>query len=488
MKKEKTKSAFSKKKISALLSRIAIAMVAISIAGVLVLWDVGIINLPFLERHERRKPVVQTEEKNTEDVLTVVDWAAFAKDSANNLYELSAIVGGNELVTDALFDANTMSIVKTPLTDGNYRCEMGFLIKTEGEDSELIYTVPAQNELIGVDGYQLSYFWDNNGNALFQNRAARNYVYFDSATQVFLPSQPQNRGSTPDLDFPVPFKAQGEDAPVLIEENGLYGYKGQYQQGKKTVNFTVEPQYPYAYPYSEGYAVMADKDGKITIRDCRGEMVFQGKNFVLTEKEGEEAMGFFAFDNGVLRVTVGTYDEQGNLSSRRESILSADGKEISLPTGYDAISYNEGVFLVTNGSLYGYVSSHGAWLVDPIYTDATPFFEGIAVVTDKDGKKGLIDRKGTILLPCAFDEISAFSKGNALAFSEHTGWLLLSKVNGVFSSEGKIPQTSKEYYTKITITRGPQNTFDYEPDEIIILTTPSSTPSRTTHPENTLAP
>jgi hypothetical protein len=50
------------------------------------------------------------------------------------------------------------------------------------------------------------------------------------------------------------------------------------------------------------------------------------------------------------------------------------------------------------------------------------------------------------------------------------------------------PTTEPTLYTKITITRGPQNTFNYEPDEIIELKPPETTPQRTTRPENTLAP
>ena len=40
-------------------------------------------------------------------------------------------------------------------------------------------------------------------------------------------------------------------------------------------------------------------------------------------------------------------------------------------------------------------------------------------------------------------------------------------------------------HTKISLTRGPQNTFEYEPDEIIELPPILSTVPRTTHPENT---
>lgn len=47
---------------------------------------------------------------------------------------------------------------------------------------------------------------------------------------------------------------------------------------------------------------------------------------------------------------------------------------------------------------YGYVNNNGAWVVPPIYTEATSFAEGLAFAT-KDGKWiDLIDSEGRVLL------------------------------------------------------------------------------------------
>ncbi|MBR4287869.1 MAG: WG repeat-containing protein, partial [Clostridia bacterium] len=201
---------------------------------------------------------------------------------------------------------------------------------------------------------------------------------------------------------------------------------------------------------------------------------------------GEEALGFHYFDHGLLRVVIASYDENGNIKSKRESIINTYGEEVFLPQNYHAVSYLEGIFVVTNGEKFGYVSSNGAWITSPVYDHASPFCEGIAVVTNEDGKKGLIDQTGKVILEPAFDGISSFSAGSALLYSQDLGWYLLSKVKGKFPpSENTEPPTSSEFHTKITITRGPQNTFDYEPDEIIVLPPILSTPSRTTHPSYT---
>jgi len=63
MKKEK-KRWFSKKKLWAAGNRLIVALVAVGIAAVLILWDTGVIDLPGLVRHERRTETA-TEEKSS---------------------------------------------------------------------------------------------------------------------------------------------------------------------------------------------------------------------------------------------------------------------------------------------------------------------------------------------------------------------------------------------------------------------------------------
>ena len=107
------------------------------------------------------------------------------------------------------------------------------------------------------------------------------------------------------------------------------------------------------------------------------------------------------------------------------------------------------------------------------------------MVTNKDGKSGLIDNEGNVILDTAFDRISYCSGGSVLVYSKTGGWHLLSKVMGKFATKEETPPTSSEFYSKVTITRGPQNSFVYEEDEIIVLPPVLSTVSRTTHSEYT---
>jgi hypothetical protein len=239
-----------------------------------------------------------------------------------------------------------------------------------------------------------------------------------------------------------------------------------------------------AFPYSEGFAVMADETGKVTIRNYKGEEVFTDLPLLLPGKQGEEEPGFFAFDGGVLRVIIGQFDKEGNLKGQKESLINTKGQEVTLPDGYRVTALSEGILVVTDGKKFGYLSASGAWITSPDLKSASPFMEGIASFTDKNGKMGLIDLKGKSVLPCTFDYVSDFSDGYALCFAKSTGWHLLAKVNGSFNTDANTPPDADAFHTKVTITRGPQNTFDYDPDEIIEFPPITSTPSRTTHPEN----
>lgn len=282
---------------------------------------------------------------------------------------------------------------------------------------------------------------------------------------------------------PTQILPMGQENTQLTRENGLYGYTGTYRDSRsRKQTFTVPAQYPTAFPYAENRAVMADSQGKVTIRNEKGEVIFTNYNLILPQKEGAEALGFTQFENGILRVVFATYDENGALTGTREGILDQNGKEVTLPQGFWAVSYREGILVVTNGNKWGTLSAAGAWIHHPIFSHCEPFYEGIAVVTNEHGKKGLADAKGGILLPCAFDSITNFSEGAALLSSSHVGQYLLTKIPGVYPPDRQPIPTSSSLYTKVTITRGPQNTFNHE-DDVVIEFPDVSITTQKPHPE-----
>ncbi len=483
------KDIFRKKKYRTYLTRFSVGAVAIALCGVLILWDTGIIDIPFLVRRNRRDPM-ETETK--EEILTkeedVMDWDAYAQASIDALRSTSLVEGAYDLVTPLPFDGQNMTITKEKLSSGEYTTAMGYVTKEDGGKS-LVFRAAGMQSIPEAERYILTHYRAPSGEAVFQEKESKGYFSLNTETMTFqaIEFDPAKDAVGIDLLLPASYK-KGEDANDLVWENGLFGYTGEYRDGRKTKTFTVPAQYPIAFDYSEGFAVMADENGKVTIRNDRGEEVFTHLSLILSEKEGEEGLGFHYFDGGVLRVVIALYDEEGNLKTRKESMINTKGEEVPLPEGYSAVSLNEGILVVTDGENYGYLSSTGAWIADPIYTAASPFMEGVAAVSGKDGKMGLIDWSGKTILPCAFDFVSSFSDGYGLCYAKNTGWYLLSKLNGSFGSNEITTPDPSSFHTKVTITRGPQNTFDYDPDEIIEFPPILSTPSKTTHPENEIAP
>ncbi len=483
------KSFFSKKKIRSFLGRLGIALVALSLVTVLILWDSGIIDLPLLVRSERREPLTETMEETKTEVIESIDYSAFAERLLSSVYSASNIVDFSSLHSTEKFDSKTMSIVKNALIGDDYETAYGFLLKNEG-NTEKCFSLPSLTQIQKSEDYLFTGLLNHSGEAVFQKKDDKSYFVWNNDEQAFVAADYDPKKDNRGVEYTIPaaYGAENENS-TLIYENGLFGYKGSFKDGRKTKEFSVDATYPTAYRYSEGFAVMADAEGKITIRNERGEVVFDHLTLLMTEKTGEEALGFHYFDHGLLRVVIAVSDENGVIKSKRESIINIYGEEVSLPQGYHAVSYLEGIFVVTNGDKFGYVSSDGAWITSPIYYDAAPFSGGIAVITNEDGKKGLIDSTGKTVLEPAFDGISQFSNGFSVLYSKEHGWYLLTTVKGIYPPPGEEPPTSSsEPHTKITITRGPQNSFHYEEDEIIVLPPVLSTPSRTTHPEYTTKP
>ena len=70
------------------------------------------------------------------------------------------------------------------------------------------------------------------------------------------------------------------------------------------------------------------------------------------------------------------------------------------------------VFPVKIGPKWGYVSTKGEYIVNPIFTNADHFSEGLARV-EKDNRVGYISKKGKFVIPCEYLGGTSFSEGKA---------------------------------------------------------------------------
>ena len=143
-------------------------------------------------------------------------------------------------------------------------------------------------------------------------------------------------------------------------------------------------------------------------------------------------LGHYYFNDGLIRMRVVEIrpHKPDIYEDDYEVIVNTSGKTVSVvPEGYTIVSYSDSVFLVERDGRYGYYHRDGYWVLQPIYTYAAPFIEGLAVVGYEDGVKGVVDTTGTIVIPFSFTSISNASTGLFACFSEQDGWKVYAKLS-----------------------------------------------------------
>lgn len=192
----------------------------------------------------------------------------------------------------------------------------------------------------------------------------------------------------------------------------------------------VIPVYKKAFNYSEGFGCTFDAQNRLYFFNNEGRLRIGGLAEIMYgagDVNDERALGYYYFDEGLTRITKKTFSK-GKLVSSRETFVNRKGDEVRTPADYSIYSYSNGRILLTKDGRYGYMTPNGRWICEPDFTFARPFFEGLAVVGDADGKKGIIDRDGNFVVPQVFDEITDCSGGLICAYDAGTGWHVIQKL------------------------------------------------------------
>lgn len=138
---------------------------------------------------------------------------------------------------------------------------------------------------------------------------------------------------------------------------------------------------------------------------------------------GGEAVGSFYFDHGYVRVRKQLIDYYAyqiyhnvRVIMDRDVLVNRSGEEFHIPMGYNLCAYSDGILLLEKNGKYGFMDYTGDWIAQPVYAAATPFRSGLATLTTPDGRVGMIDRTGKIILPFRYQYISSASDGLVAAF------------------------------------------------------------------------
>ena len=152
---------------------------------------------------------------------------------------------------------------------------------------------------------------------------------------------------------------------AVVEADEKYGYID--KEGKEVVS----PKYEEAYDFSEGLAVVK-ADGKYGYMDKEGKEVVSPKY--------EDA---WSFVEGLARV----------VADGKYGCIDKEGKEVVSPKYEEVDNFSEGLAVVKADGKWGYIDKEGKEVVSPKYEDAGGFSRGLAKV-EADGKWGYIDKEG----------------------------------------------------------------------------------------------
>ncbi|MBQ3860424.1 MAG: WG repeat-containing protein [Clostridia bacterium] len=152
---------------------------------------------------------------------------------------------------------------------------------------------------------------------------------------------------------------------------------------------------------------------------------------------GVESLGSFYFDHGLVRVRWQVIDfwryfqrrnytgSQIKVMEEYDALLREDGTMFEIPFGYKLEGYSEGRLLLSRDGFFGIFSVTGEWIAQPIYGGGKPYVEGLAQLMTPDGRWGMIDTEGNIVLPFTYDKISGVSSGLVSCYREENGWSIL---------------------------------------------------------------
>lgn len=227
-----------------------------------------------------------------------------------------------------------------------------------------------------------------------------------------------------------------------MRQDGLWGYLD--VQGATA----VEPRFEQAGRFEQGRAPVCDdgvwyvltQDGML-LGDGADELsAFTADGLAAAGKEGK--WGFLGRD-GTWLVSP-AFEEvrpfcEGLAAVRikgRWGYAGAGGAMLIDAQYTEAYEFIDGIARVKTANGYHYINPMG-WQIGGVWEDARDFSEGFAVVAE-DGKYGLIDRTGTVVIAPSYEQLDDVSQGRC-AFMQNNRW-------GYLDAEGK--QMIDARYTK----------------------------------------
>ena len=227
----------------------------------------------------------------------------------------------------------------------------------------------------------------------------------------------------------VPYQARAFGRLFPYQEGQLFGYvnvlgqpvipaqfalAGDFSEGLAAVSYdgrstgyinqlgelVIDPRFSYAGAFQQGMAIVgvpgvdANRRFLTAFINRDGRFVFDDVRFAAAEP----------FNEGLAAIS---------FDGERYGYIDLVGNVVIEPQFTYAESFGEGLAPVRLGEEYGFIDRTGRFVIPPQFEAAEPFHEGRAQVVVR-GKTGYVDQRGELVIEPAFDYGGDFFNGRAL--------------------------------------------------------------------------
>lgn len=336
---------------------------------------------------------------------------------------------------------------------------MGYILMDDGSDVFVIRSDGTPLCRYNVKRYEPAYVRDSEDRPLFlrvNDDGTTSYFHLSEDGSQFMISDYDPKTDGRGLRFDYPSDYGKSDSTNIITtysaELDRFGYLTADENGNST-GVLASYRYTSAFPFTNGLGAVtttANRGGMFFLNES-GREAFDAcfmylsehdrytiENLMLPLTDGIESIGFYYFDHGLTRVRRQKIDNWNwvmrglvRVVSDVDCLIRPDGSEYDLPAGYTLEGYSDGCILLSKNDTFGFMDYTGEWIAQPIYTDAIPFVNGLAALKTADGRWGMIDTLGNIVLPFTYDSVSQVSGGLVAAYREENGWTVFRMMKPV---------------------------------------------------------
>ncbi len=325
---------------------------------------------------------------------------------------------------------------------------MGHIIVNAPDENPKLYD-GNMNFLCEMEGITPAYARTYDGSPVYKTAKGKYCILSKNEDGVYSFAEISEQKVVYGLEYDYPAYFYKTPAGVSLYANYLSSKKVYVYRDAADEKQEISTQYTRIYNFGPtGLALAQPKNGTVRIIDYKGKNVHTAasgifkyypegegtgysilvsRKYVLPYINDISSIGSGSVDaNGWMRIRIQLIGQAAGIYSKvmadYETLVNQKGEFFSIPDGYTLEGYSDGVLLLSKGGLYGYYTIEGKWIANPIYTYASPFIQGLAVVGYENGTRGMIDTEGNIVLPFAYRHISNVSSGLILAYTETGEW------------------------------------------------------------------